>query len=78
MSWQHADARIDARQMKFTDNYKAKLEIWARECKVHPLPAFTGVPRFGAKKFSSYAELNAWKKDLLEQIAASGGVKWTK
>ena len=64
--------------MKFTDNYGAKLEIWARESKAHPLPHVAGIPRFGSKKFKSYGELNAWKKDLIEQIAAGGGVKWTK
>ena len=64
--------------MKFTDNYNAKYEIWAREPKVSPLPAVLGIPRFKSKKFSSYKELNAWKKSLIDQIAAGGGVKWTK
>ena len=62
--------------MKYTDDYEAKLKIWAREQRVVPLPAFTGVPRFGAKKFSSYAEFNAWKRELLLQIAANGGLRW--
>jgi hypothetical protein len=64
--------------MKSTDNYDAKLEIWAKESKVYPLPTVTGIPRFGWKKFKSYEEFNAWKKGLLAQIAASGGVKWMK
>ena len=64
--------------MKFTDNYDAKYEIWARESKVYPLPTVSGIPRFKSKKFSSYDELNSWKKSLLDQIAAAGGVKWTK
>ena len=64
--------------MKITDNYAAKLEIWARESKVYPLPVAAGIPRFGSKKFKSYEEFNAWKKGLLAQIAAGGGVKWTK
>ena len=64
--------------MKYTDQYAAKLEMWARESKVHPMPKLIGLPRFTPKKFSSYAEMNAWKKGLLEQIAASGGVRWTK
>lgn len=62
--------------MKYTDDYTAKLDIWAREQRVRPLPAFTGVPRFGARKFDSYAEFNAWKRELLLQIAAQGGLRW--
>ena len=64
--------------MKFTDNYDAKFDIWVRESKVHPLPRFTGMPKFRSRKFSSYEEFNAWKRDLLDEIARQGGVKWTK
>ena len=64
--------------MKYTDDYSAKFAIWAREGRVYPLPKVSGVPHFGSKRFRSYAELNAWKADLLAQIAARGGVKWTK
>ncbi|MBM3890618.1 MAG: hypothetical protein FJ388_16010 [Verrucomicrobia bacterium] len=56
--------------MKLTDDYAAKVKIWARESKVRPLPPLPRLPRFGAKKFSSYAEFNAWKLELLKQIAA--------
>ena len=64
--------------MKASDDYNAKYEIWARESKVYPLPAMSGLPRFRAKKFRSYAEMNAWKKNFLERIARQGGVQWTK
>jgi hypothetical protein len=64
--------------MKFTDDYDAKLEIWAREGKVHPLPRAVGLPRFGARRFNSHEEMNAWKRDLLDEIASNGGVQWTK
>ena len=64
--------------MKASDNYKAKLDIWAREAKVWPLPKAVGIPRFTAKKFRSYREMNAWKRKLLAEIAAKGGVQWTK
>jgi len=64
--------------MKYTDQYAAKLEIWARECKVHPLPKIARLPRLPSKKFRSYTEMNVWKKDLLDQLAANGGVQWTK
>ena len=64
--------------MKITDDYDAKLEIWARERKVYPLPKVQGLPRFHPQKFSSYAEFNAWKRGLLDEIALRGGVTWTK
>lgn len=64
--------------MKFTDDYEAKLTIWARNPRVVPLPKLQGLPRFGVKRFSSYEALNEWKRDLLAELAARGGVKWTK
>lgn len=66
-----------AKKMKITDDYDAKLKIWAREGKVHRLPKVHGLPPFSPKKFSSYAEMNEWKKEYLAQIAAQGGVTWT-
>ncbi len=57
--------------MKYTDNYDAKFEIWAREEKVYPLASFPPFPNFRAKKFSSYEELNQWKRSLLDQLAAN-------
>jgi len=64
--------------MKTTDNYKAKLDIWAREHRPSPLPKIANLPRFGSKKFNSYTELNAWKKQLFETLAKRGGAQWTK
>ena len=64
--------------MKFTDDYHAKYRIWAAHPQVLRLPKATGLPRFGAKKFNSYEEFNAWKRSYLMEIARSGGVKWTK
>lgn len=63
--------------MKKTDDYKAKLEMWAREERVVPLPRATGFPVFGCRRFSSGAEMNEWKKELLAETARHGGVKWT-
>jgi hypothetical protein len=45
---------------------------------VHPLPKVVGLPHFGHRKFDNYTDFNRWKKDLLDQIAAAEGVKWTK
>ena len=64
--------------MKFTDDYTAKHTIWARESRVYPIPRVTNLPRFGSRKFSSYEDFNAWKKDLIDQLARSGGATWTK
>ena len=64
--------------MKFTDDYTAKFTIWARENRVVPLPRIANLPRFKSRKFNSYEEFNAWKKDLLDQIARAGGVQWTR
>jgi hypothetical protein len=64
--------------VKFTDDYLAKYKIWAMHPRVHPLPRFTGLPPFKAKKFDSYEQFNEWKSEYLREIARQGGVKWTK
>ena len=64
--------------MKITDDYSAKLAIWAREGKVMRLPRIANLPRFGCRRFNSYEELNAWKKSLRDQLAEQGGARWTK
>ena len=63
--------------MKFTDDYNAKYVIWARESRVYALPRITGLPHFGSKKFSSYEDLNRWKRALLLDAAATGSIRWT-
>jgi hypothetical protein len=64
--------------IKITDDYNAKLKLWARNKTVYPLPKAVGLPPFTSRKFNSYEEFNTWKTDYLRQIAQSGGVKWTK
>ena len=63
--------------MKRTDDHKAKLEMWAEEGRVVPMPCAVGFPDFGSRRFSSGAEMNAWKKELLAETAKRGGVQWT-
>jgi hypothetical protein len=63
--------------VKATDNYEAKLEIWARESRAHALPKAAGFPKFPPQKFTSYAEFNRWKRQYLDEIARRGGLKWT-
>jgi len=67
----------DFRTMKIADDYKAKLEIWAAEGRVVAMPHATGLPHFGSRRFSSGAEMNAWKKEFLAETARRGGVRWT-
>jgi len=64
--------------MKITDDYSGKLEIWARESKVVRMPRIANLPAFGHRRFNSYAELNAWKKSLLDDLIKQGGAQWTK
>lgn len=64
--------------MKITDNYAAKYDFWARAGKVWRLPVPKGLPPFRSRKFDSYEAFNAWKRERLRQIAAQGGVTWTK
>jgi hypothetical protein len=63
--------------MKVSDDYSAKIALWIKNAKVHPLPKMEGLPLFRSKKFNSYEEMNPWKKELLQKIAKQGGVKWT-
>jgi len=64
--------------MKITDDYKAKLKMWASDGRVVSCPAAVGIPKFESRRFSSGAEMNAWKKELLAEMARRGGVQWTK
>ena len=63
---------------KFTDDYEAKYEIWARERRVIAQPRPANLPRFKPQKFSSYEEFNRWKRELIEQVIRSGGFQWKK
>jgi hypothetical protein len=59
--------------MKSTDDYEAKIRLWAQNPRVAPLPAGQALPKFGARKFSSHAEMNCWKDELLRRLAREGG-----
>lgn len=64
--------------MKITDSYNARIDIWAREGKVVRIPRIANLPAFGHRRFSSYEELRQWKQSLLGELAKLGGAKWTK
>lgn len=55
--------------MKITDDYKAKYRLWAEHPRVVPAPAPVRIPGFKSKKFSTHAEMNAWKASLLRRLA---------
>ena len=55
--------------MKITDDYSAKIKLWAANPKVHPLPPFKLAVTFSPQKFSSHAEMNEWKRKLILEHA---------
>ncbi len=67
--------------MKAADDLQAKIRWWAAESsrpgyRPPPCPVPQNLPPFSPQRFSSYAELNAWKRGYLLEIARQGGVKW--
>ena len=57
--------------MKVSDDYAAKIRMWAANPKVVAAPPLlVAIPYFGHKKFSSHREMNEWKEELWRQIAA--------
>lgn len=63
---------------KYSDDYTAKLKIWASDPKAQHVPSLSNLPKFGARKFSSCEEMNAWKRSLIQQLISSGGARWKK
>jgi hypothetical protein len=55
--------------VKISDDYKAKLRLWARHQVVVPLPPGPPLPKFKCQRFSSHAEMNRWKESLLREVA---------
>jgi len=56
----------------------AKIRLWALSDRAPALPQAIGLPPIKSRKFNSYAEMNAWKKQLLREIAVRGGVQRTR
>jgi hypothetical protein len=61
--------------MKITDDYNAKYRLWAANPTVVAAPVAPKLPDFKSKRFSSHAELNAWKLSVLRQLAQLSSVK---
>ena len=55
--------------MKISDDYRAKLRLWARQPTVVPLPPGPKLPKFKAQKFRNHEEMNQWKRALLLELA---------
>jgi hypothetical protein len=55
--------------MKVSDDYRAKLRLWASNQIVAALPPGPRLPKFRSQKFTTHAEMNRWKETLLLQIA---------
>jgi hypothetical protein len=59
--------------VKITDDYKAKIKLWAANPPVMPDHRPKNGPKFKAQKFSSYDEFNAWKDALWKEWAQKIG-----
>ena len=55
--------------MKITDDYKAKYRLWAANPRVVPASAPVRIPHFKSRRFSTHAEMTAWKSSVLRQLA---------
>lgn len=69
--------------MKAVDDIQAKVRFWAAEAsqpgfRPRSCPVPEHLPPFPPQRFSSYAELNAWKRRYLLEIARQGGVQWKR
>jgi len=57
--------------MKITDDYKAKYRLWAEHPRTVPAAPPVRIPRFKSRRFSTHAEMNAWKESVLRELARS-------
>jgi hypothetical protein len=56
--------------MKISDDYGAKIKLWAATPRVVPLPPGSAAPKVPPpQRFRNHAEMNRWKSELLRQIA---------
>jgi len=54
--------------MKISDDYNAKYTFWTEDPKPQLSIPEPRVPKFSARRFSSYKDMNDWKRELLDQI----------
>lgn len=55
--------------VKISDDYRAKVKLWAHRPVVVSLPPGPLLPRFTARKFRTHEEMNRWKQTFLREIA---------
>ena len=55
--------------MKISDDYCAKVKLWAKQPTVSKLPPGLPLPKFPAQKFRTHEEMNRWKQSLLREVA---------
>lgn len=60
-------------RVKVADDYQAKIRLWAANPQVVPLPPFQPLPKFSPQKFRTHVEMNAWKQQLILQMAREAG-----
>jgi hypothetical protein len=63
------------RRMKITDDYSAKIRLWAANPRIVAAPPPTRIPDFKSRRFSSHAEMNEWKRSVLLQMAQDASAK---
>lgn len=61
----------DNAAVKITDDYQAKVRLWARQPVVATRPSGPPLPKFPAQKFRTHEEMNQWKQALLRELARS-------
>ena len=61
--------------MKTTDDYNAKYRLWVANPTVVAAPAAAKLPGFKSRRFSTHAELNAWKISVLRKLARGSSPK---
>jgi formylmethanofuran dehydrogenase subunit E-like metal-binding protein len=57
--------------VKITDDYHAKVRLWAQKPTVVALPPGLLLPKFAARKFRTHEEMNQWKQSLPRELAQS-------
>ena len=55
--------------MKISDDYRAKIRLWAMRPTVVALPPGPPLPSFTSQRFHTHEELNQWKKAQLRKLA---------
>lgn len=58
------------------DIREEKIRLWLEHPPVVKFPVPVDLPKFSKKSFRSYEEMNAWKREYLEEIARNGGIQW--